>query len=153
MFIDDLDRCLPANALEVLESMKLFFDMEGFVFVTGLDQAVVEAAVASKYNPTDNAGPAAAITGTNYIKKVFQVPFALPRISTGQLNEYLDDIIARAELVPAQQQDFDVNVRPHLEVLDRGRVSQSSGGKTARQCIHNATGKCYPGDSMRSTLT
>ena len=35
VFIDDLDRCLPANALEVLESMKLFFDMEGFVFVTG----------------------------------------------------------------------------------------------------------------------
>ena len=26
VFIDDLDRCLPVNALQVLESMKLFFD-------------------------------------------------------------------------------------------------------------------------------
>src|SRR4051794_38472052 len=29
VFIDDLDRCLPMSALEVLESMKLFFDLEG----------------------------------------------------------------------------------------------------------------------------
>jgi hypothetical protein len=31
VFVDDLDRCLPPNALAVLESMKLFFDLEGFV--------------------------------------------------------------------------------------------------------------------------
>jgi predicted KAP-like P-loop ATPase len=42
VFIDDLDRCLPEGALEVLESMKLFFDFDGFVFVVGLDQQVVE---------------------------------------------------------------------------------------------------------------
>ena len=29
IFVDDLDRCLPAKALEVLESMKVFFDTEG----------------------------------------------------------------------------------------------------------------------------
>lgn len=42
VFIDDLDRCLPEGALEVIESMKLFFDLRGFVFVVGLDQSVVE---------------------------------------------------------------------------------------------------------------
>ena len=31
VFIDDLDRCLPGSALQVLESMKLFFDLPGFV--------------------------------------------------------------------------------------------------------------------------
>ena len=35
VFIDDLDRCMPQNALALLESMKLFFDLEGFVFVAG----------------------------------------------------------------------------------------------------------------------
>ena len=35
VFIDDLDRCLPDKALQVLESMKLFFDLDGFVFVVG----------------------------------------------------------------------------------------------------------------------
>jgi len=37
VFVDDLDRCLPQGALDVLEAMKLFFDLEGFVFVVGLD--------------------------------------------------------------------------------------------------------------------
>jgi predicted KAP-like P-loop ATPase len=47
VFVDDLDRCLPANALDVLESIKLFFDLSGFVFVVGLDEDVVERAVLS----------------------------------------------------------------------------------------------------------
>jgi len=38
VFVDDLDWCLPDGALAVLESMKLFFDMPGFVFVVGLDE-------------------------------------------------------------------------------------------------------------------
>jgi predicted KAP-like P-loop ATPase len=37
VFIDDLDRCLPDGTLEVLEAIKLFFDIPGFVFVVGLD--------------------------------------------------------------------------------------------------------------------
>src|SRR4051794_12136656 len=28
VFVDDLDRCFPENALEVVEAMKLFFDQE-----------------------------------------------------------------------------------------------------------------------------
>src|SRR5215207_5703044 len=52
VFIDDLDRCLPEGALQVLESMKLFFDLEGFVFVVGLDQTVVEWLIDSRYRST-----------------------------------------------------------------------------------------------------
>ena len=33
IFIDDLDRCLPPEALAILESMKLFFDVEGCIFL------------------------------------------------------------------------------------------------------------------------
>jgi len=42
VFVDDLDRCLPSSSLDLLESMKLFFDLPGFVFVVGLDEEVVE---------------------------------------------------------------------------------------------------------------
>jgi predicted KAP-like P-loop ATPase len=49
VFVDDLDRCLPTSALTVLESMKLFFDMPGFVFVVGMDEQVIERAVSSKF--------------------------------------------------------------------------------------------------------
>jgi predicted KAP-like P-loop ATPase len=41
VFIDDLDRCLPDKAVEVLEAIKLFLDTTGCVFVLGLDQSVI----------------------------------------------------------------------------------------------------------------
>ncbi|MEA3349445.1 MAG: P-loop NTPase fold protein, partial [Chloroflexota bacterium] len=40
VFVDDLDRCLPEKAVEVLEAIKLFLDVPGCVFVLGLDDKV-----------------------------------------------------------------------------------------------------------------
>ena len=36
VFVDDLDRCSPTKTLEVLESIKVFLGMEGFIYVMGL---------------------------------------------------------------------------------------------------------------------
>jgi predicted KAP-like P-loop ATPase len=42
VFVDDLDRCLPEKAVEVLEAIKLFLEVPGTVFVLGMDQEVIE---------------------------------------------------------------------------------------------------------------
>jgi hypothetical protein len=121
VFVDDLDRCMPANALDVLESMKLFFDVPGFVFVVGLDQAIVERAVAYKYRMEPGRPDAelrvAQVSGTDYVKKIFQVPFALPRISTDLLQDYLRTVADNAGLEGEQLDDFRQNVCRHLEFL------------------------------------
>jgi len=39
IFIDDLDRCLPEVALQVLEALKLYFNIDGVAFVLGIDRA------------------------------------------------------------------------------------------------------------------
>jgi hypothetical protein len=116
VFVDDLDRCMPHNALSVLESMKLFFDLEGFIFVVGLDRAIIERAVSLKYGlePTPG-GP--TISGSEYLKKVFQVPFTLPRIAAAQLSGYLDRTVVNGNLSQDQQEDFDSNVRRHLQYV------------------------------------
>jgi KAP family P-loop domain len=116
VFVDDLDRCLPTSALEVLESMKLFFDLEGFVFVVGLDREVVQRAVELKYRPLEAAAGTvdSPVKGSEYIKKIFQVPFSLPAISVRQVNEFLasfDD----AGLPVEQREDLWNRVRPHLD--------------------------------------
>jgi predicted KAP-like P-loop ATPase len=121
VFVDDLDRCLPANALDVLESMKLSFDVEGFVFVVGLDQEIAELAVLHKYAKQGTASAGTPVSGTDYIKKIFQLPFTLPRIGTAQLQEYLNSVSRNAALQGDQASDFDANVRPHLEFLSGGR--------------------------------
>jgi hypothetical protein len=133
IFIDDLDRCLPENALEVLESMKLFFDLPGFVFVVGLDQSVIERLIDAKYHQAapngkppatgidgaverPTAGRAVAtISGTDYIKKIFQVPFGLPRISTNDLRPFFDALVEGSDLPAEQRADLYDVVWPHLD--------------------------------------
>lgn len=115
IFIDDLDRCMPANALQVLESMKLFFDQAGVVFVVGLDQRVVEAAIDWQYRRSDAAaesGVGAPISGTEYLKKLFQVPFALPEVSPGQLDGFLTALSDSSEHKKLMK-----IVRPHLDFI------------------------------------
>lgn len=160
VFIDDLDRCLPTSALQVLESMKLFFDLQGFVFVVGLDQNVIERAIEAKYEPANSshetvviersrtsdperAGNGAhrpgaddftpspvpqarvgPISGADYVKKLFQVPFALPPIDQSQLDEFLDAISGSSVLSPEQANDLDQTVKPHLLYMtDRGPLN------------------------------
>ncbi|MCK5270334.1 MAG: hypothetical protein KAJ46_06100 [Sedimentisphaerales bacterium] len=49
IFVDDLDRCMPEVALGVLEALKLYLNIDGLVFVMGLDRAVVDAVVKEHY--------------------------------------------------------------------------------------------------------
>jgi len=97
VFVDDLDRCLPAGVLEVLESLKLFFELEGFIFVVGLDREVVERCIDARYtlpggspameNLPGAEGPQRVIRGAEYLKKIFQVPFSLAPVSVGMLGD------------------------------------------------------------------
>lgn len=117
VFVDDLDRCLPESALQVLESMKLFFDLPGFVFVVGLDQDVVEHVIDAKYTrpaaPTDeDAG--SHITGAEYIKKIFQLPYRLAPVAIEQLDEFLEAAYGEAELPGDQRAELRERVAPHL---------------------------------------
>lgn len=72
--IDDLDRCLPGKAIEVVEAMKVMLDVEGFVFVVALDKSVLENAVEVHY------GREYGIKGRDYIRKLVQVEFTLPPV-------------------------------------------------------------------------
>ena len=85
--------------------MKLFFDLEGFVFVVGLDHHVIERAVQLKY-PTATSdrpdGTSTYISGAEYVKKIFQAQFTVPRVDEVQLAGYIDVMATTAKL-PADQ--------------------------------------------------
>ena len=38
VFVDDLDRCLPEKAIEILEAIKLFLHVPQTIFVLGMDR-------------------------------------------------------------------------------------------------------------------
>ena len=49
VFIDDLDRCAPPKAIDVVEAINLLLDSKYCVFVIGMDSRMVAASVESKY--------------------------------------------------------------------------------------------------------
>jgi Cdc6-like AAA superfamily ATPase len=48
VFVDDLDRCLPEKALEVLEAIKLFLEVSGVIFILGMDQDVIRQGIEAR---------------------------------------------------------------------------------------------------------
>jgi len=56
IFVDDLDRCLPDKAVEVLEAIKLFLDVPGCIFILGIDRDVVERGIRLRYGELGGMG-------------------------------------------------------------------------------------------------
>jgi len=126
VFVDDLDRCMPEHALSVLESMKLFFDMPGFVFVVGLDEHVVESAVHSKFATSNTGQPSDLVAQleSDYLKKIFQVPYTLPSMVAGQLDELIWWLEQHEDLSPIQREDLRTRVIRYLRyVATDGRIN------------------------------
>ena len=80
VFIDDLDRCSPKKALEILESIKVFLDIEGFVYVMGLSFKTVDRLISQAYQDT-------GVKGSDYIKKIIQIPIRIPPWSISDIKE------------------------------------------------------------------
>ena len=89
IFIDDLDRCSPEKALELIESLKTFFDIEGFVYVIGMDSNSIDHIIKQKYGQDSN------IKGTDYLKKFVQLPFQIPTWKEKDLSESIDEFILK----------------------------------------------------------
>ncbi len=89
VFIDDLDRCLPEDAVAALEAVKLFLNMEGCIFVLGMDREVVEQGIRARYR---ELGPTAAFDPREYLDKIVQIPFSLPPLGDDQIINYLREL-------------------------------------------------------------
>ena len=53
VFIDDLDRCLPENAVTVMESLKLYLDRANCVFVVAAEAVIIEEGIRQRYHDNE----------------------------------------------------------------------------------------------------
>jgi formylglycine-generating enzyme required for sulfatase activity len=92
VFVDDLDRCLPEKAIEVLETIKLFVDVPGCIFILGLDPDVIARGVEIKYrefNKSQDGQINNPINGARYLEKIIQLPFQIPLIDPGGMEDFI----------------------------------------------------------------
>ncbi len=89
VILDDLDRCLPENAIELIESLKNIFIIKGakVIFVAGIDTNIAKRFIQSKYKelPEEFA--------YNYFKKVFNSTINIPFFNEKHINKIIDNEI------------------------------------------------------------
>lgn len=74
IFIDDLDRCIPEKAIDILEAIKLFLNVQNSIFIIGADKKVIESGIHQKYPQMFENW------GKDYLDKIVQIPFFLPPV-------------------------------------------------------------------------
>jgi hypothetical protein len=91
VFIDDLDRCSNQTVFSLLESIKLYLSCHQCLFVFGLDRIHIESALqqAAGYNMDE---------ARQYIEKLFQACFYLPRPQSGYLHEFIKQCLTILEI-------------------------------------------------------
>ncbi len=95
VFIDDIDRCKPGKIMEVLEAIKHFLDLSGFVFLIAMDTRVVRLAIGEHYRFMGEKLQLRQDMGRFYLEKMIQVPFHLPELSPSQRLSLNEKILAR----------------------------------------------------------
>jgi formylglycine-generating enzyme required for sulfatase activity len=115
VFVDDLDRCLPEKAIEVLEAIKLFLEVKGAVFVLGMDREVVERGVQARYREWFGLrGPEGErlelpIRGDAYLQKMVQIPFHLPPLTVDDVEGYIETLETGAPDEPPSEAGVDLD--------------------------------------------
>ena len=84
VFIDDLDRCMPDQALDFLESCQLFFDgVRDCVFIVAVDPDVISQGLKVRHrhgltSTTDGWGKRLDRRGAAYVEKLIQMGVRVP---------------------------------------------------------------------------
>lgn len=87
IFIDDLDRCPAPRIVKVLETIKLFMDKKGCVFVIGAANEIIIKALKETYKED----------AEKFMDKIVQVTFNLPQIPEEDFKSFITGMGTRIE--------------------------------------------------------
>ena len=104
VFIDDLDRCLPATITSTLEAIRLFVFVPGMAFVIAADERLVRRAVRQQFPDVTaadlevQANYPSSDLGREYLEKLIQVPIHVPPLSRAEIATYVNLLFAQLHL-------------------------------------------------------
>lgn len=103
VFIDDLDRCFPDKAIQLLESIKLVLNHPGFIFILAVDRNALETYLDKRYS--EEFGVKHYHQGQSYLDKLIQLPLWIPPHEK-RFDLLIEALLARPEM-QQQQQTFE----------------------------------------------
>jgi predicted KAP-like P-loop ATPase len=124
VIIDNLDRCLPANAIHTLEAIRLFLFLHNTAFVIAADEEMIRLAVGEYFKGASDRHQ------IDYLDKLIQVPIRVPKSGVREIRSYLFMLYAiehgitedrletlRAKLEKSLQQSWQQEPIPKAEAL------------------------------------
>jgi KAP family P-loop domain len=81
IFVDELDRCKPSYAIQVLERIKHIFDVTGIQFIIATDTEQLEHTIKSVYGSGFDA--------RRYLRRFFDLQYHFPSIKTRDYAQFL----------------------------------------------------------------
>ncbi len=138
VFVDNLDRCLPAQTIHTLEALRLFLFMKQSAFVVAADEDMVRNSVSQHFNG------ASARHVTDYLDKLIQIPVRVPRLGITEIRAYLFMLFADAGNVSeANRSDLQAGLEDNLR----------RSWETDPLTVEEALAYCEnPSDELRSSF-
>lgn len=99
IFVDELDRCRPTYAIQLLERIKHLFDQAGVVFVLSLDREQLCHSIRAVYGE--------GLDATGYLRRFIDVEYALAKPDTKDYIEQLKDSFGLSDYFRARSQSSD----------------------------------------------
>lgn len=107
IFIDDLERCRPPRAVDVLEVVNQLLNHQGVVTVVMGDMAAIARCAEVKYKELvrpkaasrrSAGGESQQSYGREYLDKIIQLQFDLPPYSAATIQDLMGKIVGRGQL-------------------------------------------------------
>ena len=81
VFVDELERCRPTFAIELLEAIKHLFGVKGLVFVLGIDREQLKHTISNIYG--------CGMDGEGYLRRFIDLELELPQPDIKKFTKYL----------------------------------------------------------------
>lgn len=102
VFVDDLDRCRPSYAVQLLEAIKHLFSVDGLLFILAVDEPQLAQAVTSVYGT--------GIDARGYLARFLDWRYALPKPKLSMICESLANYYQFSKLTWVNNGDDFVSV-------------------------------------------
>ena len=140
--IDNLDRCLPANAIQTLEAIRLFLFLNRTAFIIAADEEMIRHSVAEHYKDLSYRHQ------IDYLDKLIQIPIRVPKAGVLEIRAYLYMLYAIHQKVSPEKL---ANLRQFLEThLQQSWQDQSLNPEQVAKTIEEQHNQALLSDFERA---
>ena len=133
IFIDELDRCRPNFAIEMLERIKHYFDDDRIIFIASINRSQLIHSISKYYG--------ANFDSTGYLDKFFDKNIYLPEISIRDEIEYMLELEFTDKQYHLRYISEDLNAYYKLSLRENLRFYESISFAASSKYIYDQDGQ------------